>query len=105
MTTSKTEPERGATDAADRPRGRRYQFSVNDQSYESDDPTLTGAQVKVKASIDPSDGLFLEGRRGHSDRQIADGETVDLREPGREKFYTMPAANFGAASSHGSVRR
>ncbi|MGH7510069.1 MAG: multiubiquitin domain-containing protein [Gemmatimonadales bacterium] len=104
MTTSKIEAETGATDAENHQRGRRYQFSVNDRPYESDDPTLTGAQVKVKASIDPSDGLFLEGRRGHPDRQIADGETVDLREPGREKFYTMPAANFGATRPQGSVR-
>jgi hypothetical protein len=72
-----------------------FKFSVDDRPFESDQPVLTGAQIKARASVDPSFGLFLEGRGQAPDQQIADSQPVDLREPGRERFYTAPPANFG----------
>ncbi len=73
-----------------------FKFSVDGRPFESDRPILTGAQIKARASVDPSFGLFLEGRGQAPDQQIADGQAVDLREPGRERFYTAPPANFGS---------
>lgn len=72
-----------------------YKFSVDDRPFESEEPVLTGAQIKARASVDPSFGLFLEGRGKDPDQQIGDGQSVDLRHPGRERFYTAPPANFG----------
>lgn len=72
-----------------------YKFAVDGRPFESEQPILTGAQIKAKASVDPSFGLFLEGHGHHPDEQIGDGQKVDLREPGREKFYTAPPATFG----------
>lgn len=72
-----------------------FKFSVDGRPFESDQPVLTGAQIKVRASVDPSFGLFLESRGQAPDQQIGDNAGVDLRQPGRERFYTAPPANFG----------
>ncbi len=72
-----------------------FKFSVDDRNFESDQPVLTGAQIKARASVDPSFGLFFESRGHAPDQQIGDSQPVDLREPGREHFYTAPPANFG----------
>ena len=74
-----------------------FKFSVDGRPFESDQPVLTGAQIKARASVDPSFGLFLEGRGQAADQQIGDSQPVDLREPGRERFYTAPPANFGSS--------
>jgi hypothetical protein len=72
-----------------------FKFSVDGRPFESDKPVLTGAQIKARASVDPSFGLFLEGHGHAPDQAIGDNQSVDLREPGRELFYTAPPANFG----------
>ncbi len=74
-----------------------FKFMVNEKPLESEQPVLTGAQIKALAQIDPSFGLFIEGRGQQPDQQIADSQSVDLRQPGRERFYTAPPATFGAA--------
>ena len=76
---------------------KTYKFTVDDRPFESDQPTLTGAQIKARASVDPNFGLFLEGLRNRPDERISDDQTVDLTKPGREKFYTAPPATFGAS--------
>ena len=73
-----------------------YHFHVDDRHLTSDEPVLTGAQIKARAAVDPSFGLFLEGHGNDADRQIGDADTVDLSKPGVERFYTVPPANFGA---------
>lgn len=75
-----------------------YKFSVDNRPFETDQPMLTGAQIKARASVDPSFGLFLEAHGQAADEQIADRQSVDFREPGRERFYTAPPANFGDRS-------
>ena len=76
---------------------KTYKFTVDDRNFESEQPVLTGAQIKARASVDPNFGLFLEGLRNRPDEQISDDRTVDLTKPGREKFYTAPPATFGAS--------
>jgi hypothetical protein len=73
----------------------KFKFSVDGRPFETDQPSLTGAQVKAIASIDPSFGLFLESHGNRPDQQIADHQAVDLSEPGREQLYTVPPATFG----------
>lgn len=74
-----------------------FKFTVDGKALESEQPVLTGAQIKALAQIDPSFGLFIEGRGQQPDQQIADSQSVDLRQPGRERFYTAPPATFGGA--------
>jgi hypothetical protein len=74
---------------------KKFKFSVDGREFETDQRSLTGAQIKALASIDPSFGLFLESRGNRPDQQIADSQTVHLGEPGREQFYAVPPATFG----------
>jgi hypothetical protein len=89
-TNTETEQEHG--------KGREhppFKFTVDGRQFESNVPVLTGGQIKARASVDPSFGLFLEARGHAPDQQIGDGQSVDLREKGKEHFYTAPPANFG----------
>jgi hypothetical protein len=74
----------------------KFQFTVDDKHLESDVAVLTGQQIKARAGIDATFGLFIEGRGKGSDEQIADNQSVDLSKPGREKFYTAPPATYGS---------
>lgn len=90
--TANVEEELGRDPKKDHP---PYKFTVDGNEFESEQRVLTGAQIKARAKVDPSFGLFLE-RHGHiPDEPIADDQRVDLREPGKEHFYTAPPANFG----------
>jgi hypothetical protein len=84
-----------ATKGKNPPHSHPYHFSVDGKPLESEAPILTGAQIKALAHVDPSFGLFLEGHGSDPNRQIADNESVDLRTPGLERFYTVPPATFG----------
>lgn len=77
---------------------KKFQFTVDDKHIESDEAVLTGSQIKARAGIDASFGLFVEGHGKDSDEQINDDQSVDLSKPGREKFYTVPAATYGGHS-------
>jgi Multiubiquitin len=72
-----------------------FVFVVDGQEYKSPEAVVTGAQIKAIAHKDPSLGLFLEGKGGRPDRQIADHETVNLAELHDPHFYTAPGATFG----------
>lgn len=76
---------------------RTYQFFVDKNKYEWKEQYITGAQLRALAQVDPGIGLFLE-EHGHDkpDRVINDTSSINLAEPGVEKFYTVPPATFGA---------
>lgn len=88
--------EKTAVQGMGRPKVGPWKYEVDGRRYESDEPVLTGAQIKARAGVDPSAGLFLEGHGHESDRPIGDGDQVDFRVPGHESFYSMPPATFGA---------
>ena len=67
-----------------------YALTIDDQTHKTDDPVLTGRQLLELAGRTPvEEHLVLEfGDR----RQLEDidlEESVDLREPGRERFVTF----------------
>lgn len=67
-----------------------YALTIDDHTHETDDPVLTGRQLLELAGRTPvEEHIVLEfGDR----RQLEDidlEETVDLREPGRERFVTF----------------
>lgn len=77
------------------PKPKEYKFSVDSRSFETEHAQLTGLQLKALASVDVTFGIFLEAHGNDSDRQIGDGEVVDLSKPGNERFYTTPPATYG----------
>jgi multiubiquitin len=74
---------------------KNYRFIVDDNHLESSQPTLTGAQLRTIARIEPSLQLFEEVHGHGADRQINDDTLVTLREDGETRFYTMPSAKMG----------
>lgn len=72
-------------------------FFVDNVKYETDQTTLTGAQIKALIpNFDPSYSLFLEGPGDDPDQPISDDTSVSLeKEKGPRRFYTVPPATFG----------
>jgi hypothetical protein len=75
-----------------------YRFFIDGKEHESSRRYITGAELRRMANIAPEYRLFLEKhreeneRRHHPpDREIRDTSSVDLGEPGEEKFYTLHA--------------
>ncbi|MCA9178776.1 MAG: multiubiquitin domain-containing protein [Planctomycetales bacterium] len=63
---------------------------IDDQTYQSDDPVLTGRQLLQFAGRTPVEEhvvLYFGERRQLEDIDLE--ETVNLQEPGREKFVTF----------------
>ena len=79
-------------------KGRHYPFQVDGRAFVSDSSTLTGAQIKSLAGIDPAVGLFLEGRGAAADTPVGDADVIDLSAPGHESFYSMPGATYGVST-------
>lgn len=76
----------------------KYFYFVDNVKYESDLPSLTGAQIKARVpNWEPSFGLSLEGHGHDPDRLIGDNDVVSLeKEHGPKRFFRVPPANFGA---------
>ena len=73
-----------------------YHFFVDSKRYETDQSSLTGAEIKAIASVPPNYQLFLEEEGDKPDRQIGDTETVTMKEgEGTRHFYAVPPATFG----------
>jgi hypothetical protein len=73
---------------------KEHKFFVDGRPYETDDTALTGAQIKSLAGIPQQYQLFLEEEGDRPDKQISDGEAVDMRgEP--KHFFAVPPAVFG----------
>lgn len=75
-----------------------FDFFVNDKKYETDQPSLTGLQIKAKVpDWNPGYDLVLEGHGHDPDRIIADNEVVliDTKQGGPPRFSSAPKANFG----------
>ena len=73
-------------------RPKTFKFTVDDKQFESSEETLTGAQIKAIAGIDPSVALFQESGPG-PDKQISDSTVLDLKT--HHHFFTMPPAKMG----------
>ena len=74
---------------------KEYHFSVDGQEYTTEQSSLTGAEIKNIANVNAAYQLFLEEKGDAPDRQISDGEAVDLTKKGAEHFYAVPPATFG----------
>ena len=74
-----------------------YQFFIDGKPYSSNQKLITGAQLRKIAQIAPHFRIFLEKHREENekfshapDREIHNTYSIDLSEPGEEKFYTLP---------------
>jgi hypothetical protein len=73
-----------------------YHFFVDAKRYETDQHSLTGAQIKAIAGVQPNYQLYLEEEGDRPDKAIADGESVEMKEGEHTRhFYAVPPATFG----------
>lgn len=78
---------------ADHP--KNYHFFVDGKKYEVEQASLTGADIKRIADVNPGYQLFLETEGDDPDQPIADSTAVDLTH-GAKHFFAVPPATFGA---------
>ena len=76
--------------------GPIYRFLIDGKEFESGQRHITGAELRQLGKIEAEYRIFLEKhreeneRRHHPpDREIDETYSVDLDEPGEEKFYTL----------------
>jgi hypothetical protein len=75
---------------------KEYHFLVDGKRYEWPHQYITGAQLRAVAHIEPNIGIFLEEPGPDKpDRPISDTSSINLAEPGIERFYTVPPATMG----------
>jgi hypothetical protein len=73
------------------PHAKHYAFRVDKHRIVVDTPTITGTQILAKDDGKTPDQYKLyQHKRGHQPILIGPTDTVDLREPGVERFSTMP---------------
>jgi len=72
------------------PRAKRYVIRVDKEKYTVHSPTITGAQILALAGKTPDKFKLYQHKRGQQPALIGPTDVVDLREPGLERFTTMP---------------
>lgn len=85
--------------ATDEKTHKKYFFYVNDEKFDTDEESVTGAYIKSRiANLPAGTALELEGQGNDPNRLIADGDSVSLQlghGQGPRRFTTVPPANFG----------
>jgi hypothetical protein len=72
------------------PHAKHYAFRVDKTRVVVDTPTITGAEILAKVGKTPQQFKLYEHKRGNQPILVAPDEVEDLREPGIERFTTMP---------------
>lgn len=67
-----------------------YRFRVGTVHAESDQPTITGREILVKVGLIPEENRLYQKLKGNLRIPVQLTDTVDLSEPGLERFETLP---------------
>mgnify|MGYP003657820363 CR=1 FL=1 len=72
---------------------KKYKFKIENETYEWDNQIITGAEVRSVGPGIPDDmDLYLK-THGNAGKLIEKDTSVDLGEPGIEKFYVQDASS------------
>lgn len=70
-----------------KPHGKKYKFMVRNNVFETENRFITGEEVLKTAGLIPPGAYKLDLKmKGNRYREIGLNETVDLSDPGIEKF-------------------
>jgi hypothetical protein len=68
---------------------KKFEIRINDEKITVAGQFPTGSDLKHLANIPQSYGIWLKSEnRKDEDKEISDSEMVDLKQPGRNRFYT-----------------
>jgi hypothetical protein len=67
-----------------------YKITIDKKKFDLHNQFITGAQLKALVNAPSNYGVWLKMKGPEQDKEIADNETVDLAQPGREDFFTGP---------------
>lgn len=70
-----------------------FQIIIDSKHYTVEKTSMTGAEIKALAGIDPQYQLFLEMHGNEDDKTIGDGEAVAIKNG--LHFFAIPATTFG----------
>jgi len=76
--------ERKDEEKKDRP----FKILVDHKPHDWPEPFITGAQIKALAGVDQATYEAWQDVPGPEDIPVGDADTVDLRKPGVERFFT-----------------
>jgi hypothetical protein len=65
-----------------------FKILVDHKPHDWPEPFITGAQIKRLAGVDQATFDAWLDVPGPEDVLVGDNDKIDLREPGREKFFT-----------------
>jgi hypothetical protein len=83
--------EATAAEIKRRPRARRYRFRVDRERYVTADPKLKGRKIlEIAGKTSPENWLLSQKLHGGKVVTVELDDKVDLREPGVERFMTLP---------------
>ncbi|KKC24354.1 multiubiquitin domain-containing protein [Sphingomonas sp. SRS2] len=77
------------TDGKDK-QPKEYKFQIDKEHYETANPTPTARELLTIAGKLPVERFALYSKGKGQPRRLELDERVDLREPGNEKFLTLP---------------
>jgi hypothetical protein len=72
------------------PHAKQYAFRVDKERVVVHAPTITGTEILAKVGKTPEGFKLYQHKRGHQPILIGPDQVVNLREPGVERFTTMP---------------
>jgi hypothetical protein len=72
------------------PRAKRYAFRVDKERIIVERPTVTGSEILANVGKTPEGFKLYQLKRKHQPILIGPSDVVNLREPGVERFTTMP---------------
>lgn len=72
---------------------KKFKFKIENENHEWENQFITGAEVRaVPPGIPDNMDLYLKVA-GSAGRLVANGDSIDLGEPGIEKFYAQDASS------------
>ena len=75
---------------------KEYKLFVDGKQYDWAKQYITGSELRALAAIPAGVQVFLEEPGPEKpDRAVPPDASINLAEPGVEKFYTVPPATFG----------
>ena len=77
------------------PKGRKYQFMVDNDLLTSDTETMTGEEILRAAGKVPTSNFILRQKTKGQWKTVKPSDTVDFTEPGVEKFKQCPNSARG----------